>query len=218
MHQPLHTPAPHSNIIALHYGPINNPDGNTQTERPIALGALDILEPDALAAQTPHRYAFNKPAPEPHSFEPESQDLILLNPPFNRHPEHKDIDLNIPDASAGIAATTPEELDRITKQYKQPRQDPRRSLRHRTGAHLHHHSPPAPVKPGGTIALLLPSTILSSMGPHQEHHTQGLEPRQTPTPRGIQRTSQSSQSRSLRCHRLILLPEHRHCRRHADRP
>ena len=163
MHQPLHTPAPHSNIIALHYGPINNPDGNTQTERPIALGALDILEPDALAAQTPHRYAFNKPAPEPHSFEPQSQDLILLNPPFNRHPEHKDIDLNIPDASAGIAATTPEELDRITKQYN--------SLAKTHGAHYatgqaHTFTTIAlrAVKPGGTIALLLPSTILSSMG------------------------------------------------------
>ena len=163
MNHPKSPPASEPNILTLHYGPIHDPGRPAPHERPLGLGALDILDPASLMAQTPKRYALTRPDPEPHSFEPESQDLVLMNPPFTRYPNHKDADLNIPDENAGIHPTTFEEIQNITRKYN--------SLAKANGSHygtgLGHtfiNLALRAVKPGGTIALLLPSTILSSMG------------------------------------------------------
>ena len=141
-------------MVKLHYGIKDNGSG---TRNPM-LGSLDLLDPDTARQQKP---AALIPGGEmPVDLEPGTQDLVLMNPPFTKPVPSLECDQNFPDPAGDIPATSEEEAQHIAQRAR----DLGQKIEASNGggmayyfAHLAHRM----VKPGGTIALLLPLTILT---------------------------------------------------------
>ena len=141
-------------MVKLHYGIKDNGSG---TRNPM-LGSMDLLDPDTTRQQKP---AALIPGGEmPVDLKPGTQDLVLMNPPFTKPVPSVECDQNFPDPAGDIPATSEEEAQHIAQRAR----DLGQNIEASNGggmayyfAHLAHRM----VKPGGTIALLLPLTILT---------------------------------------------------------
>ena len=160
------SPAPTrtTRIHTLRYGPLN-PEG--PPTRPTGLGALDLLLHDPWKGNTPPAIAGHNAVPMPIDTKPESQDIVIMNPPFTRPIDHRALDQNVPAPTEGILPTTNEEYAAMRNATA--------TIAHLTGnnsgngaafyfASLAHRM----VRPGGTLALILPLTSLAGHSPAHE--------------------------------------------------
>ncbi len=96
--------------VRMHYGPINNERLETQPEtRPVGLGSLNLLIPDLMASNPPIPLAMGTAGTERIKLPPESQDAILMNPPFSRRANLQDMDQNFPNEERNIPQTSDQE-------------------------------------------------------------------------------------------------------------
>ena len=156
------------NVRTLHYGPTGPPEpagptgpSGSNIPRPVALGALDLLDPNSPTALTQARR-------DPH-MKARGQHIVIMNPPFTKNPSQQATDRN---TAADSSATTPEELELMANRTA----DLARRLNAQTSnglPFLFANLALQLVGPGGTIALLLPMTALSSAPrDHGEHGEQ----------------------------------------------
>ena len=152
-----HTPTRTTRIYTLRYGPT---DPSTPGPRPTSLGALDLLLPDPWKANSPAAIAGHNTTTLPIDTAAQSQDIVIMNPPFTRPIDHRSLDQNVPAPTCGVLPTTDLEYASMRNATA--------TIARLTGnnsgngaafyfASLAHRM----VKPGGTIALILPLTSLA---------------------------------------------------------
>ena len=150
-------------FVRFHYG-----YAGKNAERFGGLGALDGMSKETLEAQRTLPGAgtpLSAPEAEPVSlacrFEPESQDYILMNPPYGTPVSHREIDQN--PGGTDHAPTTDEEIARLAARFKQMARQSGTG-QHGLG-HLFARMATRNVKRKGVIALILPvSAVDGSAG------------------------------------------------------
>ena len=134
-----------------------------QPKRALGLGSIDLLDPVEFQRQDLRPIGRGAASRERLTFPPESQDLVIMNPPYTRTQDPAEWDQNIPNPKLGIPPTKETELQQMGRRMEKIR------ARIQAGpgngfslhfAHLAHRM----VKRGGTIALLLPTSALSAGG------------------------------------------------------
>ena len=128
----------------------------------ISLGSLDLLDENAPGKQAFRPIGRRDQNADGIRTEHESQDLVMMNPPFTRVSRAEDLDLRIPDRG-NRTGVTKSELELINQKLGE--------LRRNTGAgngnglaFYFGHLADRMVKPGGTIAMLMPASMLSGGG------------------------------------------------------
>ena len=160
-----HTSA-QQNIITLQYGPDSNDkqadasQSPRQGPRPVRLGSLELLDPGSpQSAELRQRDKYLR-----HH----GQHFVIMNPPFTKCPSQQATDRN---PSEDSHATTPEELHSMEQRAAQLANlancNPSKGL-----ALIYANLAQDLVAPGGTIALLLPLTAVSSS---PERHPAGWQ-------------------------------------------
>ena len=159
----VHPAVPFQNtqVYTMPYG---NADENAP-DRELAIGSLDLIESDRLASLFPTgQQQLRGSAREqevahidlPH----DSLDLIIMNPPFTRPTNHKKTDVPVP-SFAGFRTTRSEQrgmsrrLSQIRKNLENPAGHGNAGLASNFLDLAH-----KKVKPGGTIALVLPIAVI----------------------------------------------------------
>ena len=153
--------------IALRYGPINGRTLSTRMrrkdDRATGLGSLDILDSMSFIRQDLRPIGRGEAAGRKLKFAKRSQDLVIMNPPFNGRPDHRAMDQNVPNPELHIPPTGEGEIERMSERMRRVQ----RAIGARGGngfslyfAHLAHKM----VKRGGTVALPLPMSALTSGG------------------------------------------------------
>ena len=134
-----------------------------QPKRALGLGSIDLLDPMEFQRQDLRPIGRGTAARERLTFPPESQDLVIMNPPYTRTQDPAEWDQNIPNSKLGIPPTRDTELEQMGRRMEKIRA----RIKAGTGngfslhfAHLAHRM----VKRGGTIAVLLPMSSLSAGG------------------------------------------------------
>lgn len=157
------TPTRSTRIYTLRYGPLNP---HRPPPRSTSLGALDLLLHDPWDGNKPPAIAGSNAAPMPIDTTPASQDIVIMNPPFTRPIDHSALDQNIPFPKESILPTTDEEYAAMRNATA--------NIAHLTGnnsgngaAFYFASLACRMVKPGGTIALILP---LTSLAGHSSAH------------------------------------------------
>ena len=134
-----------------------------QPKRAVGLGSVDLLDPVEFQRQDLRPIGRGAAARERLTFPPESQDLVIMNPPYTRTQDPAEWDQNIPNPKLGILPTKGTELQQMERRMEKIK------ARIQAGpgngfslhfAHLAHRM----VKRGGTIAILLPMSALSAGG------------------------------------------------------
>ena len=158
--------------LTLRYGPIKhglNPNMNPginsvpQERRPVSLGSLDLLDPQALRNHDLRPIGRGNAAQKRLEFPSGSQDLVIMNPPFTQSPDPRVLDQNIPSPERGFSPTSQAELARMENRMENI-QD-RIKAGSANGLSLHFaHLADRMVKRGGTIALVLPMSALTAGG------------------------------------------------------
>ena len=174
--EPKGTPSSQTRAITLQQGPITNrrkekktpaEAGEKPKQRPVGLGSLDLLDPSSLRHQERQPVGRKLPQknPKPMELTVKSQDLVIMNPPYTRPTGAARMDRNIPGGKPGIAPTSPKELRKMELRMSKIRKAAHAGVGTGMGLHFSHIAD-LMVKPGGTIALLLP---MSAVTTHNEN-------------------------------------------------
>ena len=174
--EPKGTPSNQTRAITLQQGPITNrrkekktpaEAGEKPKQRPVGLGSLDLLDPRSLRHQERQPVGRKLPQknPKPMELAVKSQDLVIMNPPYTRPTGAARMDRNIPGGKPGIAPTSPKELRKMELRMSKIRKAAHAGVGTGMGLHFSHIAD-LMVKPGGTIALLLP---MSAVTTHNEN-------------------------------------------------
>ena len=153
------------------YGPISYrmPPGE-QERRPTGLGSLDILDPNALRKQDLRAIGRGDAAKKAvEVLTRRSQDLVIMNPPFTKRPDPRNLDRNIPNQELGVPPTSEAELAGMENRMENIQDRVKAGWSNGFSFHftqLAHRM----VKRGGTIALLLPMSALTAGGGSGEAH------------------------------------------------
>ena len=170
--EPKGTPSSQTRAITLQQGPITNrrkekktpaEAGEKPKQRPVGLGSLDLLDPSSLRHQErqPVGRKLSQKNPKPMELAVKSQDLVIMNPPYTRPTGAARMDRNIPGGKPGIAPTSPKELRKMELRMSKIRKAAHAGVGTGMGLHFSHIAD-LMVKPGGTIALLLPMSAVTS--------------------------------------------------------
>ena len=166
--------------LTLQYGPIRctapspKPQGDqeaqeAQERRAIGLGSLDLLDPAALRKQDLSAIGRGDAAGKQLKFPPASQDLVIMNPPFTKRPDPQNMDMNVPNPELGVQPTSEAELAGMENRLESIQQQVKAGWSNGLSLHFAHLAHRM-VKRGGTIALLLPMSALTSGGGSGEAH------------------------------------------------
>ena len=164
--------------LTLKYGPISSrtPPSENQEEkqegqerRAIGLGSLDLLDPAALRKQDLNPIGRGDAAEKQLKFPPASQDLVIMNPPFTKPPDPRNLDRNVPNPELGVQPTSEAELAGMENRLESIAQRVKAGWTNGLSLHFAHLAHRM-VKRGGTIALLLPMSALTSGGGSGEAH------------------------------------------------
>ena len=166
--------------LTLKYGPISStapspkPQGGQegqegQERRAIGLGSLDLLDPAALRKQDLRAIGRGDAAEKQLKFPPTSQDLVIMNPPFTKPPDPRNLDRNVPNPELGVQPTSEAELAGMENRLENIAQRVKAGWTNGLSLHFAHLAHRM-VKRGGTIALLLPMSALTSGGGSGEAH------------------------------------------------
>ena len=158
--------------LTLKYGPINSRTPQSQEgheRRAIGLGSLDILDPAALRKQDLTAIGRGDAAEKQLKFPPASQDLVIMNPPFTKPPDPRNLDRNVPNPELGVQPTSEAELAGMENRLDNIAQRVKAGWTNGLSLHFAHLAHRM-VKRGGTIALLLPMSALTSGGGSGEAH------------------------------------------------
>ena len=164
--KPKGTPSSQTRAITLQQGPITNQAhrlGKKPKHRPVGLGSLDLLDPSSLRNQERQPLGRKLPykKPKPMELTVKSQDLVIMNPPYTRPTGAAGMDRNIPGGKPGVPPTSPQELRKIELRMSKIRKAAQAGVG--TGMALHFSQiADLMVKPGGTIALLLPMSAVTT--------------------------------------------------------
>ena len=164
--EPKGTPSSQTRAITLQQGPITNKAhrlGKKPKQRPVGLGSLDLLDPSSLRNQERQPLGRKLPykKPKPMELTVKSQDLVIMNPPYTRPTGAAGMDRNIPGGKPGVPPTSPQELRKIELRMSKIRKAAHAGVG--TGMALHFSQiADLMVKPGGTIALLLPMSAVTT--------------------------------------------------------
>ena len=164
--EPKGTPSSQTRAITLQQGPITNQAhrlGKKPKHRPVGLGSLDLLDPSSLRNQERQPLGRKLPykKPKPMELTVKSQDLVIMNPPYTRPTGAAGMDRNIPGGKPGVPQTSPQELRKIELRMSKIRKAAHAGVG--TGMALHFSQiADLMVKPGGTIALLLPMSAVTT--------------------------------------------------------
>ena len=138
-------------------------DGKKPKQRPVGLGSLDLLDPSSLRNQERQPLERKLPykKPKPVELAVKSQDLVIMNPPYTRPTGAAGMDRNIPGGKPGVPPTSPQELRKMELRMSKIRKAAQAGVG--TGMALHFSQiADLMVKPGGTIALLLPMSAVTT--------------------------------------------------------
>ena len=157
--------------LTLKYGPINSrtpsqgpQEGQEgQERRAIGLGSLDLLDPAALRKQDLRAIGRGDAAEKQLKFPPTSQDLVIMNPPFTKPPDPRNLDRNVPNPELGVQPTSEADLAGMENRLDNIQQRVKAGWTNGLSLHFAHLAHRM-VKRGGTIALLLPMSALTSGG------------------------------------------------------
>ena len=156
--------------LTLRYGPISyRMSPGEQERRPTGLGSLDILDPLALRKQDLRAIGRGDAARKQLKFSPASQDLVIMNPPFTKRPDPRNLDRNVPNPELGVPPTSEAELAGMENRMENIQDRVKAGWSNGFSLHftqLAHRM----VKRGGTIALLLPMSALTAGGGSGEAH------------------------------------------------
>ena len=166
--------------LTLQFGPISSgtpspkPQGDQegqggQERRAIGLGSLDLLDPAALRKQDLSAIGRGDAPGKQLKFPPASQDLVIMNPPFTKRPDPQNMDLNVPNPELGVQPTSEAELAGMENRLESIQQQVKAGWSNGLALHFAHLAHRM-VKRGGTIALLLPMSALTSGGGSGEAH------------------------------------------------
>ena len=134
-----------------------------QAKRAVGLGSVDLLDPVEFQRQDLRPIGRGEAARERLNFPPESQDLVIMNPPYTRTQDPREWDQNVPNPKREILPTKGAELEQMERRMEKIRT--RIQAGNGNGFSLHFaHLAHRMVKRGGTIALLLPMSALSAGG------------------------------------------------------
>ena len=172
--KPKGTPSNLTRAITLQQGPITNQahrlgkktlleDEKKPKQRPVGLGSLDLLDPSSLRNQERQPLGRKLPykKPKPVELAVKSQDLVIMNPPYTRPTGAAGMDRNIPGGKPGVPPTSPQELRKMELRMSKIRKAAQAGVG--TGLALHFSQiADLMVKPGGTIALLLPMSAVTT--------------------------------------------------------
>ena len=182
--KPKGPPSNQTRAITLQQGPITNQahrlgrkekktlledgktlleDGKKPKQRPVGLGSLDLLDPRSLRNQERQPLGRKLPYknPKPVELAVKSQDLVIMNPPYTRPTGAAGMDRNIPGGKPGVPLTSPQELRKMELRMSRIRKAAHAGVG--TGMALHFSQiADLMVKPGGTIALLLPMSAVTT--------------------------------------------------------
>ena len=134
-----------------------------QAKRPVGLGSIDLLDPVQFQRQDLRPIGRGEAARERLKFPAESQDLVIMNPPYTRTQDPGELDQNIPNPKRGILPTRDTELERMERRIEKIRTNIQAGPGNGFSLHFAHLAHRM-VKRGGTIALLLPTSALSAGG------------------------------------------------------
>ena len=163
--------------LTLKYGPISSrtlpsesqEQQEGQERRAIGLGSLDLLDPAALRKQDLRAIGRGDAAEKQLKFSPKSQDLVIMNPPFTKRPDPRNLDQNVPNPELGVQPTSEAELAGMENRLDNIAQRVKAGWTNGLSLHFAHLAHRM-VKRGGTIALLLPMSALTSGGGSGEAH------------------------------------------------
>ena len=170
--------------LTLKYGPINGPiscgtpspepqgdqeEQEGQERRAIGLGSLDLLDLAALRKQDLRAISRGDAAEKQLKFPPTSQDLVIMNPPFTKRPDPRNLDQNVPNPELGVQPTSEADLAGMENRLDNIQQRVKAGWTNGLSLHFAHLAHRM-VKRGGTIALLLPMSALTSGGGSGEAH------------------------------------------------
>ena len=170
--EPKGTPSSQTRAITLQQGPITNPrkekktlakTGKKPKQRPVGLGSLDLL--DLRSLQNQERKPIGRKLPQkntkPMKLTIKSQDLVIMNPPYTKPTGAAGMDRNIPGGKPDIPPTSPEELRKMELRMRRIRKAAHAGVGTGMGLHFSQIADRM-VKPGGTIAMLLPMSAVTT--------------------------------------------------------
>ena len=128
----------------------------------ISLGSLDLLDREAAGQKALSPIGRGAWAQNGIRMEHGSQDLVIMNPPFTRITSAEDLDLCLPGLGKRTRATEAE-LSLINGRLAELRRDTGGSNGNGLAFYFSHLADRM-VKPGGTISMLLPASMLSAGG------------------------------------------------------
>ena len=126
----------------------------------ISLGSLDLLDEEVM--RTRKLQPIGRNGTGEIRIEPHSQDLVIMNPPFSRITKPQDIGLGTP-AGGRHKEPTRYQMELARKRMEDIQKSTRAGNKNGL-AYYFSHLADRMVKPGGTIALLLPESALSGGG------------------------------------------------------
>ena len=152
--------------VALRQGPINfgrhgrqNP--SSLEGRPVGLGSLDLLDGSSIRQQDLRPFGRTAGEQAPLRFRPGTQDLVIMSPPYNKPVNTREMDQNRPSNRMDILPTSTNENrqmeTRMNRVRKAAKANPRNGL-----ALMFSHIADRMVRPGGTIALMLPMSVVNT--------------------------------------------------------
>ena len=170
--KPKGTPSGQTRALTLQMGPITNHHRERETpaeagmkpkQRQVGLGSLDLLDPGSLRHQErqPMGRKFPQKNPKPMDLSIQSQDLVIMNPPYTRPAGAAVMDRNIPGGKLDIPPTSPGELRKMELRMRRVRDAAHAGTRNGMALYFSHIADQM-VKPGGTIALLLPMSAVTT--------------------------------------------------------
>ena len=170
--EPQGPPSGQTRALTLQQGPITTrrkekgtpaEAGRKPKTRQVGLGSLDLLEPGSLQHQ--ERRPLGRKLPQknlkPMELADKSQDLVIMNPPYTKPTSGAGMDRNIPGGKPGIPPTSPEELRKMDARMRRIRKTAHAGNGNGIALHFSHIAD-LMVKPGGTIALLLPMSAVTT--------------------------------------------------------
>ena len=170
--KPKGTPSGQTRALTLQMGPITNHQRERETpaeagmkpkQRQVGLGSLDLLDPGSLRHQErqPMGRKFPQKNLKPMDLSIQSQDLVIMNPPYTRPAGAALMDRNIPGGKLDIPPTSPGELRKMEIRMRRVRDAAHAGTRNGMALYFSHIADQM-VKPGGTIALLLPMSAVTT--------------------------------------------------------
>ena len=170
--EPKGPPSGQTRALTVQQGPITTrrkekgtpaEAGRKPKTRQVGLGSLDLLEPGSLRHQERRPLGRKLPQrnPKPLELAIESQDLVIMNPPYTRPTGAAGMDRNIPGGKLGIPPTSPGELRKMEIRMRRVQDAAHAGTGNGLALHFSHIAD-LMVKPGGTIALFLPMSAVTT--------------------------------------------------------